>query len=77
MTPVACLIDDMSVLSLLSSMENPQEIKVHVSKVMLVLFGFDDASRNGFGSSFLRDNGILYMIGVFSYRAGRQRNHPT
>lgn len=64
-TTVACLIDDMSVLSVLSAMENPQEIKVHVSKVMLVLFGLDDASRNGFGSSFLRDNGILHMIGIF------------
>jgi hypothetical protein len=35
--------------------------------VLLVIYGFGDASGSGFGSSFTHASGIVYRVGVWGY----------
>jgi hypothetical protein len=73
------MVGDTLALWHLFSAEVPPEVVMRVSKILIVVFGFGDASLGGFGSSFARDgirsfgspqerkDGISFRIGVWLF----------
>ena len=60
------LEDDAKDIWRLFSSEVPPEVPVRVRSVLVVIYGFGDASGTGFGSTIQRGDGIGYRIGVWS-----------
>jgi hypothetical protein len=59
------LKDDLRALKTLTESEVPPLRLVHSSMVRLVRYGFGDASRAGFGSTFSAPGAILYRHGIW------------
>jgi hypothetical protein len=72
-TAVPRLHSDLSVLSLLMSSSHPPRRVIRASEVMVVWYGFADASGSGFGSSVLTPEGIKYRFGLW----GRDLSHQS
>ncbi len=64
---VPCLEGDLSALTEIFKQEQPPKVVLWVARVLLVVFGFGDASGSGFGSSLLNETGISYRVGVWNY----------
>ena len=56
---------DLFALSTLMGSDKPTERIIRCQKMLLVLYGFGDASGSGYGSSLNVEQGILYCIGVW------------
>lgn len=65
--PVPRLFDDVRALNEMFKSPIPPRIAVRSTKVLLVFYGFGDASGKGFGSTFDRphNSGVSYRIGVW------------
>jgi hypothetical protein len=57
--------DDLEAMELLLSKDSPPIITDRVSRVLLVIYAFTDASGLGFGDTFLMRGNIEYTIGVW------------
>jgi hypothetical protein len=58
--------DDMRALQVFFESEKPPLVMLRSKKILVVIYGFGDASGKGFGSSFTHDGGISYRVGVWS-----------
>ena len=63
--PVPRLIHDLRVLNEFFESEVPPWRFVRGSKIFVAKYGFGDASKSGFGSTFITDGGISYRYGTW------------
>jgi hypothetical protein len=57
--------DDLKALEMFFEIEEPPLVSDRVSRLMLVIYAFTDASGLGFGDTFLFDDDIEYTIGTW------------
>ena len=64
-SPVPRLLDDLLALNELFQDESPPWRFVRGSKILIAKYGFGDASKAGFGSTFLGEEGISFRYGTW------------
>ena len=64
-TPVPRFFDDLTFLSQFFASDSPPRVMVRSRLLVMVVYGFGDASGKGFGATFTVPNGISYRIGVW------------
>ena len=57
--------DDLRALRTFFAAPTPPEVQMRISRLLMVVYGFGDASGGGFGSSLKLRRGIAYRIGVY------------
>ncbi len=72
-TGVSRLPSDLKALQRLFESPHPPRRVVHSSQLMIVIYGFSDASGSGFGSSSLSPSGLHYRYGLW----GRDISHQS
>jgi hypothetical protein len=72
-TGVPRLLLDLQALTTLFQPQHPPRRTVRTKEIAVVWYGFGDASRSGFGSSFLRPSGIRVRYGLW----GRDLSHQS
>ena len=63
-TPVLRFFEDLTFLSQFFEAESPPSVMGQSQLLVLIVYGFGDASGKGFGSTFTAPNCISYCIGV-------------
>jgi hypothetical protein len=64
--PVDRLFDDLGFLTKFVTPKAPPRVLIRARLVVMVVYGFGDASGKGFGSTFTVANGVSYRIGVWN-----------
>mmetsp|Transcript_25388 Transcript_25388/g.38505 ORF Transcript_25388/g.38505 Transcript_25388/m.38505 type:complete len:109 (-) Transcript_25388:345-671(-) len=55
--------------------EKPTEVPVRATKVFQIIYGFGDASGEGFGDVFLNKEGLSIHVGVWNYQSREESSN--
>ena len=69
------LVEDLHSIQQLLQGSVPLEVCVRYKRTVQVIFGFYDASKDGFGNSFLTKDGLIYQVGVWSYAIAEESSN--
>jgi hypothetical protein len=63
---------DLSALAKLIAPNHPPRRVIHADNILITLYGFGDASGDGFGSTMLTPSGLWYRYGLWGRDLSRQ-----
>mmetsp|Transcript_3333 Transcript_3333/g.5080 ORF Transcript_3333/g.5080 Transcript_3333/m.5080 type:complete len:225 (-) Transcript_3333:575-1249(-) len=69
------MYDDLKAMKNFFSGEEPTEVPVWSTRIVQVIFGFNDASGEGFGDVFLNEEGLSIHVKVWNYKTSHESSN--